>query len=143
VSAKKKKTKKKPDPDKPKMPGGITGKGFKPGAEWKGNPGGRPRKLVTLISEALLDQLAAIQPGSDETNASRMIRGMMEAAVILGDARQLSKELLLFMKEARDTTEGRPAQKLIVDGPTVTDPVGVLKELVADCAGRLPGILDD
>jgi len=40
-----------------KIPGGCTGKGFKPGVEWTGNAGGRPkRKWLTEVADELLKE---------------------------------------------------------------------------------------
>ena len=133
-----KKTKKERDPNKPKMPGGITGKGYVPGQS--GNPGGRPKKFETLLSDAIRAELASIPEGALTTNASLIAAGMVKAAVKLASKGKLNNALLTFFKESRDSTEGKPAQKILIDGVTPTDPeqrIDVVTELLARSAERI------
>jgi hypothetical protein len=138
VSSKKKKTApKKKDGSAPKKLGGVTGRGFMPGAS--GNPGGRPKKLETLLSDAIREQLGAIDSDDMKTYATVIAEGMVKAAAVLAHRGKLSKELLLFFKEARDSTEGRPAQKIIVSGKLGADPVERVKQLLSGALERAAG----
>lgn len=131
--AKKKQAKKK-GPNEPKIPGGVTGKGFVPGQS--GNPSGRPKKFETLLSDAIRAQLGTISIEDQQTYASLIAQGMVEGAAKIAKKKRLTKELLIFFKEARDTTEGRPIQKVQVDGKLTTDPVERVKELLTRGAER-------
>ncbi len=79
------------------------GNRFKPGQS--GNPQGRPK--LTLLSEALREQLAEVLPGVDErTIAEHIARSMIKQA-LLGN--------VIAAREIADRTEGRPKQSVDVD----------------------------
>lgn len=127
-------------------PGGVTGQGFQPGES--GNPGGRSRKFTSLLSDAVREALAEIDqtdPENKSTCASAiadgLVRGAVKAAKKCARYGRVSKELIHFLGEARDTTEGRPAQKVEVSGSLDTNPVDRVKELLARALERAAGSL--
>jgi hypothetical protein len=68
-----------------KLPGGITGKGFRPGAS--GNPSGRPRTSLRAILRAMLDATEIPSPRGDPvqlpdglTLAHLVIQGLIKSA---------------------------------------------------------------
>jgi hypothetical protein len=83
------------------MPGGVTGKGWKPGQS--GNPGGRPKgRSVTALLRELLDQ---------EHNQKKLAELLAE---------RLLKEALTgklgHIKEVLDRTEGKVADRVQIEG---------------------------
>jgi hypothetical protein len=79
------------------------GNRFKPGES--GNPEGRPK--LTLLSEALREQLAEVLPGVDErTTAEHIARSMIREA-LTGN--------VVAAREIADRTEGRPKQSVDID----------------------------
>ncbi len=79
------------------------GNRFKPGES--GNPEGRPK--LTLLSEALREQLAHVLPGVDDrTVAEHIARSMIREAL---------KGNVMAAKEIADRTEGKPKQAIDVD----------------------------
>ncbi len=79
------------------------GNRFKPGES--GNPEGRPK--LTLLSEALREQLAEVLPEADERTYAEEI-----ARVLCADA---AKGNVMAAKEIADRTEGKPKQAIDVD----------------------------
>lgn len=127
-------------------PGGVTGKGFQPGES--GNPGGRSRKFTSLLSDAVREALAEIDATDPENKstcaaaiADGLVRGAVKAAKKCARYGRVSKELIQFLGEARDTTEGRPAQKVEVSGSLDTNPAERVKELLARALERAAGAL--
>lgn len=127
-------------------PGGITGKGFQPGQS--GNPGGRARKFTSLLSDAVREALAEIDDTDPEYKstcasaiADGLVRGAVKAAKICARKGKVTRELIQFLSEARDTTEGRPAQKVEVSGTLDTNPAERVKELLARALERAAGAL--
>lgn len=125
-------------------PGGITGKGFQPGES--GNPGGRSRKFTSLLSDAIRESLAEIDQTDPEYKstcasaiADGLVRGAVKAAKKCAKYGRLSKELIQFVSEAGDRTEGRPAQKVEVIGTLDTNPAERVKELLARALERAAG----
>jgi hypothetical protein len=79
------------------------GNRFKPGVS--GNPEGRPK--LTLLSEALREQLAQVLPGVDErTTAEHIARSMIREAL---------RGNVVAAREIADRTEGKPKQALDID----------------------------
>ena len=79
------------------------GNRFKPGES--GNPEGRPK--LTLLSEALREQLAHVLPGVDDrTVAEHIARSMISEAL---------KGNVMAAREIADRTEGKPKQALDID----------------------------
>ena len=84
-------------------PGNKLGNRFKPGES--GNPEGRPK--LTLLSEALREQLATVLPGVDErTIAEHIARSLVREAI---------KGNVAAAKEIADRTEGKPKQSVDVN----------------------------
>ena len=84
-------------------PGNKLGRKFEPGAT--GNPEGRPK--LTLLSEALREQLAQVLPGVDDrTMAEHIARSLIREAI---------KGNVAAIREIADRTEGKPKQALDVD----------------------------
>ena len=84
-------------------PGNKLGHRFKPGES--GNPEGRPK--LTLLSEALREQLATVLPGVDErTIAEHIARSLVREAI---------KGNVMAIKEVADRTEGKSKMSIDVD----------------------------
>ncbi len=84
-------------------PGNKLGNRFKPGET--GNPQGRPK--LTLLSEALREELAKVLPGLDErTMAEHIARSLIREAI---------KGNVMAAREIADRSEGRPKQAIDVD----------------------------
>jgi Family of unknown function (DUF5681) len=119
-----------------KMPGGVTGKGFRPGAS--GNPGGRPKQQPG--TEALRVLLA------DEKTAMALARAMIKRA-LKGNVRAF--------KEIMDRVEGKVANRVEITGAngeelkakvdaklSIGDLIGALRHIYGlnypDSTGRTP-----
>lgn len=82
-------------------PGGVTGRGFKPGIS--GNPGGRPKGLSRRVRELVGDDGQAI--------AEYMLS-------VMNDEKQRARERMEAAKWLADRAFGRPVQALDVEiGP--------------------------
>jgi uncharacterized protein DUF5681 len=95
---------------------------FKPGVS--PNPGGRPKDLV---SDAQKDLLKKIDEATGKTNAELVAEAQLKVA--------LSGDTSAYCA-IRDTTEGRPQQKVTVDGTGNADPYERAKELIAAALAR-------
>lgn len=105
-------------------------KPFQPGQS--GNPGGRPKKLLTVLSDALREKLKDVSPDRHRTYAEVLADKLVEEAVA-------GKLPVLAIREIADRTEGKPAQTVKVDGTITTDGDERRKritELVAEIAGE-------
>lgn len=76
--------------------------GFQPGQS--GNPKGRPKCLT--LSEAMRNELAKLQPGTEQTYAEIIAAKLVHHAA-MGS--------VMAAKEIADRTEGKPRQALDVD----------------------------
>jgi Family of unknown function (DUF5681) len=113
---------------------------FKPGQS--GNPGGRPRKLITLLSDALREKLASISIEDQKTYACALADESVDKALAQVKKRGLTKEVMMFLNIAADRTEGKPAQKVTIDDKRGANPVERIKELLAEAAGRADATSD-
>lgn len=104
-----------------------------------GNPGGRAKKFTTLLTEAIRDQLGEISPDEAKTYAAIIGGEMVKAAAKEIKEKGLTNQVLTFYRDVRDSTEGKPVQKVILDGANTTDPVQRVKELLAAALGRAAG----
>lgn len=87
-----------------KIPGGVTGKGFKPGQS--GNPGGRPkRKLLTDVTDELLEEKLS-NPVTREQYKEALWRDLMSGKVVASMTRS----------EVWERTEGKVTQPVEIDG---------------------------
>jgi hypothetical protein len=84
-------------------PGNKLGNRFKPGAS--GNPEGRPK--LTLLSEALREQLAEVLPGVDEQTIAESIARSMIKQALSGNVKAA--------REIADRTEGKPKVSVDID----------------------------
>ncbi len=91
-----------------KKPGGITGKGFKPGQS--GNPNGRPK--TAKFSEACKELAADTFKKTGETNAQALARKCLERAL---RGKGSAKWAEMFLHYA----EGKPPQSLNLTGGLV------------------------
>lgn len=113
---------------------------FKPGQS--GNPGGRPRKFVTLLSDALREKLGSIAIEEHKTYASAIVDELVDNVLLQVKKRRSTKEVLMFLNIAADRTEGKPAQKVTIDEKRSADPVERVKELLAEAARRADAASD-
>lgn len=117
------------------------GRGFKPGVS--GNPGGRPKKFVTLLSDALREKLGEVDAETTKTYATVIADGLVEGAAAEAKKGQLTKELMWAVNLVADRTEGRPAQKVtLVDDPD-SNPAKRIAELLARAAERVDSAFSD
>jgi hypothetical protein len=87
---------------------------------WKkgesGNPSGRPHRMFTLVTNALREKLASVDPETKQTFAERI------ADILLRCATQpdpdLDKTRIMALSEIIDRTEGKPKQQLDVNDVT-------------------------
>jgi hypothetical protein len=107
---------------------------FKPGQS--GNPGGRPKKFSSILSDALKEELGSIDPESTGTYAALIARGMVRGAAKIARKDRLTKDLILFLDKAADRTEGKPNQKVEVGGNLTVEPAERLRELLARALER-------
>lgn len=110
---------------------------------WKkgqsGNPGGRSKKFTTLLTDAIRDQLGEISEEEKMTYAAIIGSQLVKQAAKEVKDKGLTKQVLTFYRDVRDATEGKPVQKVILDGAGTTDPVERVKELLAGALGRAAG----
>src|SRR5580698_1544608 len=94
------------DEKKPKMLGGVTGKGFMPGQS--GNPSGRPRKgLLTNCYKAVIEQPLP----EDLRMGLKLPEGATYGeAIALGQARAAIKGKTDAAREIGDRLEGKARQ---------------------------------
>jgi hypothetical protein len=104
-----------------------------------GNPGGRPRKLSTLLSDAIRAELGEIDPQTKMTYAAVIGSGLVKTVSKRVKEGLLTKEIMAFLKEAADRTEGRPAQRIELGGVIDANPVERTKELLARALERATG----
>lgn len=107
---------------------------FKPGQS--GNPGGRPRKFVTQLSDALREKLASISDKHQKTYACAIIDQVVDKALEQAEKHGPTKDVLSFLNMAADRTEGKPTQKVTIDDNRSEDPYERFKELLAQAAER-------
>jgi hypothetical protein len=104
-----------------------------------GNPGGGAKKFTTLLTDAIRDQLGEISPQDAKTYAAIIGGEMVKAAAKEVKEKGLTNQVLIFYRDVRDGTEGKPIQKVILNGTGSTDPVERVKELLATALGRAAG----
>jgi len=109
-----------------KKPGGITGKGFRPGQS--GNPGGRPKK--TRLSDATREWLEEIDPKTGKTNAQIVAEAQGESA---------KKGNTAAYNAIADRTEGKARQAFELSGPDGADIPVDLKLIDEEIAELLLG----
>jgi hypothetical protein len=99
----------------PKQRGGVTGKGFQPGAS--GNPGGRPKGFAARIKELTGgDDYPRIAEGF----AVLAFGSPAERKKFFGEVVQVTaRDRIAALIELRDSGPGRPAQTVIADTPHV------------------------
>jgi hypothetical protein len=101
----------------PKDPNWNRGGQFKPGQS--GNPYGKARKLKTLISMALAEKMASVDPeviGVRQTCAER-IADIMYTCVIHPDP-EVDKTRLMAISEIIDRVEGKAKQQIDLNDVT-------------------------
>jgi hypothetical protein len=89
------------EPTRPKMIGGITGKGFMPGQS--GNPtgiAGRKRPVTEIYEELLED-------GVTKDDIKKALRSIIKSK---------SSATVQFLKEAADRVEGKPTERVELTG---------------------------
>lgn len=100
---------------------------FKPGQS--GNPGGRPKRMRTLISLAISDSLAE-KANDDRTYADLIGEKIVKEAAT-------GENWLPAAKEALDRTEGKPAQAIKLDADIQTTSAERVKEIISAISGRI------
>ena len=115
--------------------GGKTGRGFMPG---KSGFAGRKR-FETTLTGAMKSRLKDIHPDLHTTYAEIIGCGIVELAARMARGRKLTKELIAFIEKAGDRTEGKPVEKLVLNGNLTTDPSERVKELLARALERSTG----
>jgi len=125
---------------------GKTGRAMPMGKPWKkgqsGNPGGRPKKFTTLISDAMRQEMGEVDVESGMTYASAMVTRVREILMGQLDRGQVTKECIWFLREVTDRTEGRPRQMLEIDDHRDRSADEVIDEILAAADSRAKG-LDD
>jgi hypothetical protein len=109
---------------------------FKPGQS--GNPEGRPKKFITLVSDALREKLKEIQPETQQTYAVALADKLVTAALdgelpvnaireIVDRVEGKAKERVDFNDVTREFASWTPEQKLEYarTGRKPNDPVNV------------------
>ena len=90
------------------------------GTSWakgqSGNPSGRPSRMFTLVSVALREQLAAIDPKTKQTFAVRIAKLLINCA--LDPDPELDKTRIMALSEIIDRCEGKAKQQLEVNDIT-------------------------
>jgi len=94
----------------------LTSKGrrFQPGQS--GNPYGRPSRMFTLVTLALREKLAAIDPKTKKTYAERIADLLIKCAT--DPDPELDKTRIMALSEIIDRCEGKPKQQLEVNDIT-------------------------
>src|SRR5262252_5747266 len=94
----------------------LTSKGrrFQPGQS--GNPYGRPSRMCTLVTMALREKLAAIDPKTKKTFAQRIADLLITCAT--DPDPELDKTRIMALSEIIDRCEGKPKQQLEVNDIT-------------------------
>jgi hypothetical protein len=103
---------------------------WKPGCE-SPNPGGRPKKLITLVSDALREELARVNEEAGTTGAQEIARVLVQEALV-------GKSRVTAIAEIRDTTEGRPSQAVKIEG-SLTIGAEERRKRITELHARLTG----
>lgn len=92
----------------------LTHKGWKKGQS--GNPSGRPVKMCTLVTHALREKLAAIDPKTKQTFAERIADLLLRCAT--DPDPEVDKTRIMALSEIIDRCEGKAKQQLDVNDIT-------------------------
>jgi hypothetical protein len=90
------------------------GKPFKKGVS--PNPGGRPQRMQALVTQALREKLAAIDPKTKQTFAARIADLLIQCAI--NPDPEVDKTRIMALSEIIDRCEGKPKQQLDVNDVT-------------------------
>ena len=112
----------------------VVGRPFPKGQS--GNPGGRPRKLFTLLSDAIRAELGEIDPETSMTYAAVIASGLVRIVAAQIKAGHITKEGLAFLREPCDRTEGRPPQKPEIKDIRPVNPAERVRELLGIALAR-------
>lgn len=106
-----------------------------------GNPGGRPTKFLTIVSDAVRDTLAEIDPETGQTHAMIIGRGLtLQISKACKAKLPLDRQQLMLLKELLDRAEGRPEQRLSLTPSSPEedeDPEEIVARLLAIAAERV------
>lgn len=94
----------------------LTSKGKRWQKGQSGNPSGRPTRMFTLVTNALREKLASIDPMTKKTFAER-IADLLVNCAIQPDP-ELDKTRIMALSEIIDRCEGKPKQQLDVNDVT-------------------------
>lgn len=90
------------------------------GGQWQkgqsGNPSGKASRMFTLVTMALREQLAAIDPKTKQTFAVRIAKLLINCAI--DPDPELDKTRIMALSEIIDRCEGKPKQQLEVNDIT-------------------------
>lgn len=92
----------------------LTHRGWQKGQS--GNLSGRPHRVTTLITHALLDMLAEVDPKTRQTYAQKIARLLIKCATEPDP--EVDKTRIMAMSEILDRVEGKPKQQLDVNDIT-------------------------
>ena len=99
----------------PKNPNLISrGKPWQKGQS--GNPSGRPVRMFALITQALREKLASVDPKTKKTFAQRIADLLLNCAI--DPDPEMDKTRIMALSEIIDRCEGKPKQQLDVNDVT-------------------------
>jgi hypothetical protein len=97
-------------------PENLTSKGKRWEKGQSGNPSGRPTRMFTLVTMALREKLAAVDPKTKKTYAQRIADLLLNCAI--DPDPELDKTRIMALSEIIDRCEGKPKQQLDVNDVT-------------------------
>jgi hypothetical protein len=102
--------------DEAKRLANLNSKGtpFKKGVS--GNPSGKPQRMFTLVTMALREKLASIDPKTKKTYAERIADIVINCA--LDPDPEVDKTRIMAISEILDRVEGKPKQQIDLNDVT-------------------------
>jgi hypothetical protein len=102
--------------EREKQNANLTSKGtpFKKGVS--GNPTGKPQRMFTLVTMALREKLASIDPKTKQTYAERIADIVIKCAI--DPDPEVDKTRIMAISEILDRVEGKPKQQIDLNDVT-------------------------